>query len=230
MTRVAIIPARGGSKRLPKKNLLPFLGRPIIVHTIEAALATRAFERVVVSTEDAQIAAISKDAGADIHVRDASLASDAARITDVCLAVLEGEEQAGRFHELFACLYATAPLRRAEDILAVLACVDSRETDFAMAVSTYPVAPHQALRFEADGTLAAMWPDLIERRAGEVGQLVVDNGSTYAARIAAFREHRTFYGPRLRGHLMPRMRSVDIDEQADYELACYYARQLEARR
>jgi pseudaminic acid cytidylyltransferase len=223
VTRVAIIPARGGSKRLPRKNLLPFLGRPIIVHTIEAALATRAFERVIVSTEDPEIAAISTKAGADIHKRDANLASDAARITDVCLVVLDSEEKAGRSHDLFACLYATAPLRNKEDILAVLAPVDSRETDFAMAVTTYAVAPHQALRVEPDGSLSAMWPDLIERRAAEVGPLLVDNGSTYAARVAAFREHRTFYGPRLRGHVMPRARSVDIDEQIDYELACFHA-------
>ena len=223
MTRLAIIPARGGSKRLPRKNLLPFLGRPMIVHTIEAALATQAFERVVVSTEDAEIASVAKDAGALVHSRAAGLASDAARVTDVCLAVLDAEEQAGRMHALFACLYATAPLRRAEDIQAVLAPVDARETDFAMAVTTYAVAPHQALRREPDGSLSAMWPDLIERRASEVGELFVDNGSTYAARVAPFRRHLTFYGPGLRGHVMPRERSVDIDERADYELACFYA-------
>ena len=78
-----------------------------------------------------------------------------------------------------------------------------------------------------DGTLSPMWPDLIDLRASKIGRLVVDNGSTYAARVAAFRQHRTFYGPALRGHLMPRERSVDIDEQADYELACHYAGQLD---
>ena len=230
MTAVAIIPARGGSRRLPRKNLLAFLGRPIMAHTIAAALETRAFARVIVSTEDREIAAVAIEAGAEVHEREASLASDAARVVDVCLAVLESEERAGRVHDVFACLFATSPLRRAEDIQAVLAPVLSGATDFAMAVTSYPLAPHQALRRSADGSLAAMWPELIERRASELDPLVVDNGSTYVCRVAPFRKAKTFYGPGLRGHLMPRERSVDIDEQADYELACHYAERLEARR
>ena len=93
-------------------------------------------------------------------------------------------------------------------------------------MTTYPLPPHQALRLAEDGTLAPMWPDLVNLRADKVGRLVVDNGSTNAAKVAAFRQHRAFYGPALRGHLMPRERSVDIDEQADYDLACYYAERL----
>jgi len=79
------------------------------------------------------------------------------------------------------------------------------------------------MKIGADGTLSAMWPELIELRSSEMPPLVVDNGSTYAAKVAAFRDSKSFYGPRLRGHLMPRNRSVDIDEEADYELACWYA-------
>jgi pseudaminic acid cytidylyltransferase len=225
MKRLAIIPARGGSKRLPRKNVLPFRGRPIIAHTIEAALANRCFERVLVSTEDGEIARAAKEAGAEVQERPADLATDVAGVTEVCLDVLAAEERAGRTYGTFACLYATAPLRRADDIAAVMALIDSG-CDFAMAVTTYAVPPHQALRVGQDGTLSAMWPDLVERRASEIGRLVVDNGSTYAARVTAFREHRSFYGPALRGHLMPRERSVDIDEQADYDLACYFAERL----
>ena len=225
MKRLAIIPARGGSKRLPRKNLLPFRGRPIIAHTIEAALTSRCFARVLVSTEDHEIASTAKAAGAEIHERAADLATDAAGVTAVCLDVLLSEERAGRDYDVFACLYATAPLRRSDDIAAVIALIDSG-CDFAMAITTYAVPPHQALRVAEDGTLSAMWPDLIERRASELGRLVVDNGSTYAARVAAFRAHRSFYGPGLRGHLMPRERSIDIDEREDYELACHLAERL----
>ena len=225
MKRLAIIPARGGSKRLPRKNVLPFRGRPIIAHTIEAALVSRCFERVLVSTEDGEIAKAAKDAGAEVHERPTDLATDAAGVTEVCLEALLAEERAGRSYDVFACLYATAPLRRADDIAAVVALIDSG-SDFAIAVTSYAMPPHQALRVGENGTLSAMWPDLIERRASDLGRLVVDNGSTYAARVAALRKHRSFYGPGLRGHLMPRERSVDIDEQADYELACYYAERI----
>jgi CMP-N-acetylneuraminic acid synthetase len=79
------------------------------------------------------------------------------------------------------------------------------------------------MKIGADGTLSAMWPELVELRSSEMPPLVVDNGSTYAAKVAVFRNSKSFYGPRLRCHLMPRNRSIDIDEEADYELACWYA-------
>jgi pseudaminic acid cytidylyltransferase len=226
--RLAIIPARGGSKRLPRKNILPFLGRPIIAYTIDAAISSSCFARVLVSTEDAEIGEAARAAGADIHRRDPALATDAATLTEVCLDILDSEERAGRTYDTFACLYATAPLRRADDIAAVIALAERDDADFALAVTAYPLPPHQALRLDADGTLAPMWPDLVNLRADKVGRLVVDNGSTNAAKVTAFRQHRTFYGPRLAGHLMPRERSIDIDEQADYDLACWYGQRLDA--
>ncbi|MCC6642345.1 MAG: acylneuraminate cytidylyltransferase family protein [Deltaproteobacteria bacterium] len=220
--RLAIIPARGGSKRLPRKNVLPFLGRPMIVHTIEQARESGCFERVVVSTEDEEIGAIARQAGAELHARPERLAGDTATVVEVCLEVLRCEEERGRSYEVFACLYATAPLRSAGDIAAVVALVDDTHP-FALAATTYALAPHQALRVTTDGTLLPMWTDLVNLRASELGPLVVDNGSTYAARVGEFRTARSFYGPGLRGHVMPRQRSVDIDEPADYELACWYA-------
>jgi pseudaminic acid cytidylyltransferase len=224
--RLAIIPARAGSKRLPRKNLLPLRGRPMLAYTVEAALTSRCFDHVLVSTEDDEIAAVAQSAGAEISKRSTELATDTAGVTDVCLDVLAREEQAGRKYDVFACLYATAPLRRAQDIAAVLVLLDTAGTNFAMAVVSYSLPPHQALRVAEDGTLFPMWPELIELRASDVGPLLVDNGSTYAARVAAFKTHKSFYGPGLRGHLMPRERSVDIDERHDYELACWYAEKL----
>jgi N-acylneuraminate cytidylyltransferase len=197
----------------------------MLAYTIEAARDSRCFDRVVVSTEDDEIAGVARTAGAAVFKRSPELATDTARVTDVCLDVLAGEERAGRSYDVFACLHATAPLRRAEDIVAVVTLIECG-AEFAMAVTTYAVAPHQALRVGEDGTLSPMWPDLVEQRSSEIGRLVVDNGSTYAARILTFRIHRTFYGPGLRGHVMPRERSVDIDELADYDLACWYAEKL----
>ena len=113
--RLAIIPARGGSKRLPRKNILPFLGRPIIAHTIEAATESGCFTRILVSTEDAEIADAARAAGAEIHQRDPSLATDAATLTDVCLDILASEERAGtnlRYLRLPLRDGAAAPRRR----------------------------------------------------------------------------------------------------------------------
>ena len=144
--RIAIIPARGGSKRLPRKNLLPFLGRPIIAHTIETAHACRCFDRVVVSTEDPEIVEAARSAGAEVSVRPTNLATDAARVVDVCLDLLATEERAGRSYDVFACLYATAPLRRSDDVAAVMAMLEDEHADFAMAITTFPIAPHQAMK------------------------------------------------------------------------------------
>ena len=134
---IAIIPARGGSKRLPRKNIADFMGKPIIAWTIEAAKASGAFERVVVSTEDEEIAAISEKFGADVDRRDPALATDTARETDVMLELLSREEQAGKYYDVTCCLYATAPLRKAQDIQAVIGLLEPGKCDFALAATTY---------------------------------------------------------------------------------------------
>ena len=219
MRGVCIIPARGGSKRLPRKNIADFLGRPILCYTIDAALDSRVFSRVVVSTEDAEIADLAHRAGAETHERHYELASDTATLVDVCISFLREEEEAGRNWDFFGCLLATAPMRTAEDVRRAHALIDPGMCDFAMAVTTYPLPPLQALRANESGFLRPMFPDLIRLRSQETPALFVDNGSTYIALVPAFRKERTFYGSRLRAHVMPRERSVDIDEPFDLELA-----------
>ncbi len=223
---LAIIPARGGSKRLPRKNVVDFLGRPMLAWTVDAARASGRFDRVVVSTEDAEIAEAAARAGAEVVERPARLADDAARVVDVCLDLLDSEARVGRRWSRFCCLYATSPLRGAEDVSATLDLLEPPEHGFAMAVTEYGLPPHQALRLGPGNRLEPMWPDLVHRRGDEVGPLRVDNGSTYAADVDSFRLHRSFYGPGLRGHCMPRARSTDVDVPEDLELARWQATRL----
>jgi N-acylneuraminate cytidylyltransferase len=220
-----LIPARGGSKRLPRKNIADFLGRPIIAYTIEAARTSGVFSSVTVSTEDREIARIARDLGADWHERSAELAGDGARLVDVCIGFLDDEARVGRRHETFACLLPTAPMRGADDVRAVHGLLEPGACEFAMAVTTYGLPPLQALRRTAGGFLEPMWPDYIGLRSQDAPRLYVDNGSTYFAASVALRRERTFYGPGLRGHVMPRERSVDIDEPFDLELARVLARE-----
>ena len=225
-TAIAIIPARGGSKRLPRKNVVDFLGRPIVAWTIEAARASNRFARIVVSTDDDEIGSIARQYGAEVADRPAELAGDRSGVVDVCLDLLAREEQAGRHYDIFCCLYATAPLRTADDICAVLDLVDPGHSDFAMAVTEYDLPPYRALKQESDGSLTPMWPELVGRKSQDVPSLVVNNGSTYAATVAAFRQYQTFTGPGVRGHSMPRERSTDIDYQADLDQAIAQAKLL----
>jgi CMP-N-acetylneuraminic acid synthetase len=225
--RLAVIPARGGSKRLPRKNVLPFLGKPIIGYTVEAARASKLFDRVIVSTEDDEIASIAAGFGAEVRERAKELASDTARVVDVCLDLLDREQAQGRAYDVLAVLYATAPLRTAEDIAGTVNLLEPGRCDFALAVTNYDLPPHQALKVGDDNAVAPMWPALINERADVIGKLCVDNGSTYAVSVGAFRRERGFYGPGLRGYLMPRSRSIDIDTPEDFEMAQLMAERMQ---
>ena len=227
---ICIIPARGGSKRLPRKNVIDFLGKPIIAYTIEAALQTSIFERIVVSTEDVEIAEVALRFGAQVSKRPVSLATDASTVVEVCSDLLEREKMEGRIYDVLCCLYATAPLRNAEDIVATLKLIEPGLCNFAMAVTKYVHYAHQALRLTEAGFLEAMWPEYIKTRSEKIGQLLVGNGSTYAVTIEAFKSCKSFYGSGLRGHIMPRSRSVDIDDQEDLEMALYFAQKLNTPR
>lgn len=209
--------------RLPRKNIADFLGQPIIAYTVAAALQSKCFERVIVSTEDHEIGAIAAKAGAEVLPRDTALATSTATVVEVCLDVLSREEQAGRRYDRFACLYATAPLRNADDIRATMNLLEQGQCHFAFAVTTWSLPPHQAMKMHGGGRVEAMWPELIELRSSDIGTLVVDNGSTYAAFTDDFRRERTFLGSSMRGHLMPRRRSVDIDEPEDLAIAKLFA-------
>lgn len=226
---VAVVPARGGSKRLPRKNVADLLGRPLLTWTVEAALESGCFERVIVSTEDSAIAEVARAAGAEVLARPDALAGDRATMAQVCLHALDVLEAEGALPPAFCCLLATAALRRGEDIRAARARLVPGAADFVMATSEYSKSPLQALREDADGHLRLMWPELADLRPAERPRLVVDNGSTYWCRTDAFRRERTFYGSTLVGHPMPRERSIDVDTLDDLELLRCEAARLAGR-
>jgi pseudaminic acid cytidylyltransferase len=214
---ICVIPARGGSKRLARKNVLDFFGKPMIAYSIDAALQSERFEQVIVSSEDREILQIAARCGAQVVERAASLATDTARVSDVLLDFLEREETDK--YDVIACLLAAAPMRTSDDVRAVVDFIKPGICDFAIAVTEYDLPPHQALKLEHDKSLQPMWPELVNMRDDEVGPFVVDNGSTYAATVSAFRRQRNFYGHPLRGHMMPRERSIDMNSPIDLEIA-----------
>jgi pseudaminic acid cytidylyltransferase len=230
MNAIALIPARGGSKRLPRKNVVDFNGRPIIAHTIDAALQSRCFERVVVSTEDEEIARCAAHCGAAVDMRAQSLATDTATVLDVCMDFLEREAGAGREWPVLGCLYATAPFRDARDVQCTMALLKPGFCDFAMAVTSYDHAPQQALKVESDGTAVLMWPELVSGRGRELPRFCVGNGSTYGVNVQEFIRQRTFYGAGLNVYEMPRCRSIDINTQEDLNLARLLAQHLESSK
>ncbi len=214
MSTVALIPARGGSKRLPRKNILDFHGKPIIAYTIGAALETGLFSEVVVSTEDDEIAEIAIDCGAIVDKRSPKLAEDTSSIVDVCSDFLNRREAAGIFYDKMVVLYATAPLRNSHDIVNVFNLLNGA-TGFAMAVTPCRVNFHQVMTID-DGSLQAVFPDMINDNMPR-NSYCFGNGSTYAVNVEDFKQERGFYGKGVRGYMMPNERSIDIDTLEDYE-------------
>ena len=188
MSSVAIIPARGGSKRLPRKNIIDFLGRPIIAYTIDAADESGCFERVVVSTDDDEIAEVARRCGAEVDRRRPELATRSnglSRFASIFSISKERERAA------IGCISPASMRRRRCETRKTFArrwhSLEPGRCDFAMAVTAYDHYAHQALKFEADAALTPMWPDLVERRGSDLPPLRAGNGSTYAVNeVGAF--------------------------------------------
>ncbi|MFL2771685.1 MAG: cytidylyltransferase domain-containing protein [Rhodospirillaceae bacterium] len=212
---IAVIPARGDSKRLPGKALLPFNDKPMIAITIEAAIASNCFSKIVVSSDNDTILGVASEYGATPYKRDASLSDDKTPTAPVLLDILESEESQGQYWDVLACLYATAPLRTATDIENVMSLIEPGTCDFAMAVCECERPIHQALLEDVDGVLRPVWPESVGINSQEVGRYLFGNGSTYAVTVSAFLETKSLYGPGLRGYEMPLSRSVDLNTTDD---------------
>lgn len=214
MTTAALIPARGGSKRLPRKNILDLGGKPMLAYPIGAALATGLFDYVYVSTEDAEIARVAERHGATVIERPAEIAEDRSTVVQVCMHALEMLPEVN----LLCCIYATAVLLKPESIMAGFRLMrEHPETDFVMGVSEFEHAPVQALKEDKNGYLSYMWPEWKGVQSQLHPHLVVSNGAVYWAKRQALLEEQTFYGRRLRGLPIPIEQVSDIDTQNDLD-------------
>lgn len=228
--RIAIVPARGGSKRLPRKNVLPVMGRPALAWPIAAARDSGVFDAIYVSTEDAEIAAAARAAGAEVLDRPPELAGDAVTLPQVCMGALDMLEAQGVRPDDFCCLFATALLLLPEDLAGAAAILDSQPgIDTVLATCLFPMTPLQALREESDG-LRPMWPDWMVTSSSLHPPLVGDAGAFFWTRTPVFRRTGHFFKGRLQGWRLPRTRAVDIDTREDMEIAeCLLRRRLEGR-
>ena len=225
---IAIIPARKGSKRLPMKNVRPFFGKPVIQHTIEAALASKCFQRIIVSSNDQLALETAEKMKVEAWPRPEELASDSSTLKDVCFYVLK--EIGPECVEAFCLLLATAPMRGSSDIEAAYRILVGQGAGCVMGVTNYSISPFYALKQGSDGFFQMLHPEMAEIQSQNFPEILADNGSMYWCDTGYFLEHQTFYGPRLKGYVMPRYRSVDIDTDADWDLAeHYYQRHIMGR-
>jgi pseudaminic acid cytidylyltransferase len=214
---ICVIPARGGSKRIPRKNAALFHGRPMIAWSIAAAQASGIFTRIVVSTDDAEIAEIARGAGAEVpFMRPAALSDDHIGTVPV---IGHAAETLGLPDDTpLCCLYATAPLIVAGDLLAGFDLLQ-QGARFVLSVTTFPYPIQRALRRHADGRVEMMDPALANTRSQDLEEAWHDAGQFYWARAAVWRSAKPALGPGARGLALPRHRVQDIDTPEDWTRA-----------
>ncbi len=218
MTRVAIIPARGGSKRLPRKNILPVLGKPALFYPVQAAFKTGLFDRVIVSTEDDQIKQVAEESGAKVMERPRELAGDRTSVVRVCQDVLEQLNGQGIHPTCFCCIYATALFITPKDLQDSFLLLEKfSDAQIVMGVSTFNLHPVQALETLDNGCLAPKWPDYNRLQSQFHPKLVASNGTFYWADTQAFLKNKTFYPDKLKGYEIPWIRAIDLDTAEDYK-------------
>ena len=213
MKQIAIIPARGGSKRLPRKNILDLHGCPLISYPIKAAIKSELFENVFVSTEDSEIAEISKKYGATVINRPVELAQDTSTVVEVCLSVVRQIKV-----ENFCCIYATAALlssRSIQDSYQVFK--NDERINYLMGVSEFNYHPVQALKEDKNGDLSYLLPEYIGVQSQSYPKVVVSNGSFIWGRSNQFEIDTLFYSQKLKGYVLPENEVCDLDSLKDYE-------------
>jgi N-acylneuraminate cytidylyltransferase len=212
---VCVIPARGGSKRFPRKNLALFKGVPLIGLTVETARDAALFSRIVVSTDDPEIGEIASRFGAEIRERPSALAGDFVTLEPVLLDVWEAARDRSPF-DVGAVMLTTSPLRRAADVREAYEKFRAAGADYLMIVSRYLKSPFLALRQNgAFGEL--MFPELARQQPAP--PVWADTGMAYFARMDALARERTFYGRRMVMHEVPVERAIDVDESYHLRLA-----------
>ena len=220
MTAVAIIPARGGSKRIPKKNIREFHGKPMIAWSIEAAKISGLFDRIIVSTDDSETAAIAEQHGAEVPFRRPNhLANDHATTAAVMSHAASWIADQPCKYEFLCCIYATAPLLDPADLKKGLEKLIQSHADFAYAISEFDYSPFRALQESDKGLLKLKYPELSATRSQDLPSLFHDAGQFYWGRIDSWQDNLEILSGNGIGVHIPRIRAQDIDTEEDWNLA-----------
>lgn len=219
MKHLAIITARGGSKRIPRKNIKEFCGKPIIAYSIEAALEAGVFDEVMVSTDDEEIAEIAMKYGAKVpFYRSEATANDFATTNDVIWEVLEEYEKRGQVFDAFCCMYPTAPFLKAERLTAAMDLLMNSDADKVFPVVEFSFPPLRGLLIE-DDVLKFKHPEYMYTRSQDLEKLYHDAGQFYCFKTEDYRANRSFWTGNIKPIVLSELEVQDIDTQTDWEIA-----------
>ncbi|WP_428031354.1 pseudaminic acid cytidylyltransferase [Ancylobacter sp.] len=229
--RLAVIPARGGSKRIPRKNIRPFGGLPIIAWSIRAARDSGCFDRILVSTDDAEIAEMARTHGAEVpFLRPPELSDDHTGTIPVIAHAVAWQNAQGTPVSEACCLYATAPFVRASDLRHGLQVLEQSGADYAFSVTTYAAPVQRALRITREGRVAMLQPEHFHTRSQDLEEIWHDAAQFYWGRARAWLAQETLFGPSSAPIPLPRQRVQDIDTPEDWERAEGMFRALQPAR
>ena len=227
---VAVIPARGGSKRIPRKNIRDFRGKPMIAWSIGAAKACGLFERILVSTDDAGIAEVATSYGADApFVRPAALSGDHAGTTEVVAHAITWLRAHGSEPAEVCCIYATAPFVQAADLVRAYSDLRAGPWQYVFAATTFEFPVFRALMQEPGGGVRMLFPEHLATRSQDLPESIHDAGQFYWGRADAWVGGKSIFDAHSRALLIPRWRVQDIDTMDDWRRAELLHRGIEER-
>ena len=217
---IAVIPARGGSKRIPRKNIKPFCGKPMIAWSIEAAKSSGLFEHVIVSTDDAEIADVARQWGAEVpFMRPEELANDHAGTTPVIAHVTQWALDQGLDVAAVCCIYATAPFIQVGDLKRGWDALNSGDWNYAFTVTDFAAPIFRSFKQTAEGGIEMFFPEHFATRSQDLPVALHDVGQFYWGRPAAWLEGKRIFERRSKPVIIPRWRVQDIDTPEDWERA-----------
>ena len=216
---IAIITARGGSKRIPRKNIKPFCGRPIIEYSIKAAIDSGIFDEVMVSTEDEEIAEIALQAGAKVpFLRSDQNANDYATTGDVLREVLENYRERGQNFDYACCIYPTAPFVTAEKLVNAFQKLVQEQRDSVMPVTAFSFPPLRGMVFQ-DDCLKYKWKEYAMTRSQDLEEIYHDCGQFYFFDVDRFLESGRLVTENTGGIIVSELEVQDIDNDTDWKIA-----------
>ncbi len=219
MSSIAIITARGGSKRIPRKNIKEFLGKPIIAYSIEAALESGVFDEVMVSTDDEEIAEISKKYGAKVpFFRSEATSNDFATTADVLAEVIEKYKETGLFFDTVCCIYPTAPFITADKLKAAIESFKNSDADALVPVVRFGFPPQRGFVI-SDGSLKFQYPEYAFARSQDLEPIYHDCGQFYIFKTEAFAKEKKLVMNKTIPFIISEMEVQDIDNETDWLIA-----------
>lgn len=218
--RIAVIPARGGSKRIPRKNIKEFCGKPMIAWSIEAANSSGLFDHIIVSTDDEEIAEVARQWGAETpFMRPAELSNDFAGTTEVIAHATRWALNQGWPVAAVCCIYATAAFVRADDLNRGLSTLQSGEWDYAFTVTDFASPIFRSFRQTEEGGVEMFFPEYFETRSQDLPVALHDAGQFYWGKPAVWLENRRIFDRHSVPIIIPRWRVQDIDTPDDWKRA-----------